>query len=128
MDTEAVIMTVCITTATTEPGARMDARFGRSPYFTFVETDSGEVTIEENPFAGGSSGVGARVGQFVAEHGTRALITAQVGPSAHAVLEAAGIDAYVSHAETVHDALAEFKEGKLERIVEPSDAKHSGRS
>lgn len=121
-------MKVCITTAGAEAGDRLDSRFGRSPCFTFVDTESGDVRTEPNTYADGAGGVGARVAQFIAERGTQAVITAQVGPSAFAVLDAAGIEAYVSTAATVTEALAEFVEGRLERVSSPADPKHSRRS
>jgi predicted Fe-Mo cluster-binding NifX family protein len=123
--TEVSIMKVCITTATTEPEAKLDARFARCRYFTFIDTETGELEIEENPFTGGANGVGTRVGQYLAERGTEAVITSQVGPSAFTVLQAAGITAYASGAATIHEALADFRSGLLERIAEPSGAKHA---
>ena len=121
-------MKVCITTAGTEPEAKMDARFARCRYFTFVDTESGAIEFVENRFAGGANGVGTRVGQYLAEQGADVVITSQVGPSAYAVLQAAGIEAYSSNASTIHEALAEYREGTLTRITEPTGSKHAGRS
>lgn len=119
-------MRVCITTATTDAPARLDARFGRAPWFTFLDTDTGESTVERNELADGASGVGAQAAQLVAERGAEVVITGQVGPSAFAVLKAAGIAAYTTTATTVEEALAAFRDGKLEAAGEPTGPGHHG--
>jgi predicted Fe-Mo cluster-binding NifX family protein len=119
-------MTICITTATTDAPALLDARFGRSPWFTFVDTETGDVTIEKNELADGASGVGAQAAQFVADRGVNAVITGQVGPSAFAVLKAAGIAAYTTEAQTVAEALDLYKEGRLEAAGAATGPSHGG--
>lgn len=119
-------MKICITTATTEPPARLDARFGRSPWFTFHDTETGTSTVERNELAGGASGVGAQVAQLVAERGAQAVVTGQVGPSAFAVLKAAGIAAYTTSASTVDEAVELFKAGELEAAGAPTGPGHHG--
>jgi len=119
-------MKICITTATTDPPALLDSRFGRSPWFTFVDTKTGNVAIEKNELADGASGVGAQAAQLVADRGATAVITGQVGPSAFAVLKAAGVVAYTTRAQTVTEALDLYKEGKLEPAGAATGAAHSG--
>lgn len=121
-------MKVCITTATTEGEPRLDPRFGRSPWFTFVDTESGAREVEENERAGGARGVGAQVAQYVAERGVDAVITGQVGPSAFQVLEAAGIAAYTTDAATVAEALDAFRAGTLVRVGAATTHAHHGGS
>ncbi len=121
-------MKLCITTATTEAPARLDRRFGRSPFLTFVDTDTDETKIEENGLADGASGVGAKVAQLVAERGATVVITGQIGPSAFAVLDAAGIATYTTSATTVAEALALFREGRLDSAQAPTGPGHHGGS
>ncbi|MFW6291430.1 MAG: NifB/NifX family molybdenum-iron cluster-binding protein [Spirochaetota bacterium] len=119
-------MTICITTATTDPPARLDSRFGRSLWFTFYDTETGTSTVERNDLAGGASGVGAQVAQLVAERGAQAVVTGQVGPSAFAVLKAAGVAAYTTSATTVDEAVELFGAGKLEAAGAPTGPGHHG--
>ena len=119
-------MKVCITTATTDSPARLDARFGRAPWFTFYDTDTGASAVERNELAGGASGVGAQAAQLVAERGAEAVVTGQVGPSAFAVLKAAGIPAYTTDAPTVDEAVELFRAGKLEAVGAPTGPGHHG--
>jgi predicted Fe-Mo cluster-binding NifX family protein len=119
-------MKVCITTATTDSPARLDARFGRAPWFTFYDSDTGASVVERNELAGGASGVGAQAAQLVAERGTEAVVTGQVGPSAFAVLKAAGIPAYTTDALTVDEAVELFRAGKLEAAGAPTGPGHHG--
>lgn len=119
-------MKVCITTATTDAPARLDARFGRAPWFTFYDTETGESKVEPNDLADGASGVGAQAAQLVAERGAVAVVTGQVGPSAFAVLKAAGIAAYTTSAATVDEAVELFQTGKLEPAGAPTGPGHHG--
>jgi predicted Fe-Mo cluster-binding NifX family protein len=120
-------MTVCITTDTTEPGARVDQRFGRAPRFTFVDTETGESTVVANEYGSGASGVGAQVGQMVAERGAQAVITGQVGPSAYRVLEVAGITVYTTPPIPVVEAVEAFRSGTLTKADAPTGpGRHGG--
>ena len=121
-------MRLCITTATTEAPARLDRRFGRSPFLTFVDTETNETQIEENSLADGASGVGAQVAQLVAQRGATAVITGQIGPSAFAVLDAAEIATYTTTATTVAEALTLFREGRLDSAQAPTGPGHHGGS
>lgn len=120
-------MTICITTSSDDPDPQVDARFGRSPYFTFVDTETKETRVEPNAFTGGAHGVGAQSAQYVADCGAHAVITGQVGPNAFRVLEAAGIPAYTISAATVSQAVQALSEGRLERAGGPTGPGHGGR-
>ncbi|MFW5688144.1 MAG: NifB/NifX family molybdenum-iron cluster-binding protein [Spirochaetota bacterium] len=119
-------MIVCLTTAGTGD-ATLDERFGRAGAFVFVDTENGASREIANGYAGGASGVGAQVAQFIVNEGAEAVITGQVGPSAFRVLEAAAIPAYTTSARTVSDALEELRAGSLERAGAPTGPGHHGR-
>ena len=108
-------MMICITTAGTEADAKVDARFGRSPWFTFVDVSTGDFRVEANEFAEGAHGVGTRVSQYVVDHGAEAVITGQVGPNALEVLSAAGVAVYTTDEMTIPEALNALGEGQLPR-------------
>jgi predicted Fe-Mo cluster-binding NifX family protein len=119
-------MTICITTATTDRDPLLDARFGRSPYYTFVDLETGETHVEPNELAEGAGGVGAQAAQFVAERGATALVTGQIGPNAFRVLQAAGVATYTTRERSVADALRAYREGRVERVAAPTAAGHQG--
>ncbi|MFX0100087.1 MAG: NifB/NifX family molybdenum-iron cluster-binding protein [Candidatus Hodarchaeota archaeon] len=74
--------------------ANMDFRFGRCPFFTFVEMEEGkikEMTISPNPASQAMGGAGPQAVQFVAGRKTDVVIVAQVGPNAANALTASGM-------------------------------------
>ncbi|MFW6247806.1 MAG: NifB/NifX family molybdenum-iron cluster-binding protein [bacterium] len=119
-------MTICITTDANGDGAKVDPRFGRAPFFTFVDTESGASRVVANVYASGASGVGAQVAQMIAEHGAEAVVTGQVGPSAFRVLEAAGVTVYTSPAVPVAEAVESHRTGTLEQAGGATGPGHQG--
>lgn len=119
-------MKLCITTATTEPPAKLDSRFGRSPFLAFVDTETDAVEFEENRLADGPSGVGSQVAQLICERGAHAVISGQIGPSAFAVLKAAGVPAYTTSAATLAEAIELFREGALTAAAAATGPGHHG--
>jgi len=102
-------MKVCITAQGATPDALIDERFGRAPYFIFMDTVTGISEAFANPYAGGGGGVGPKAAQLLIEHGAKAVITGQVGGNAQEVLVAAGISIHtVTGSKTVRQAFAEF--------------------
>ena len=64
-----------------------------------------------------------QAGTTVAAHGIGAVTTGNVGPNAHRVLAAAGIDIYqVADRVTVHEALAALRRGELTAVRAPTVA------
>jgi predicted Fe-Mo cluster-binding NifX family protein len=86
---------VAIPTATDEGlNANMDFRFGRCPFFTFVELEDGkikEMTISPNPATQAMGGAGPQAVQFVASKKADVAIVASVGPNAAGALMASGM-------------------------------------
>ena len=110
-------MIVCITARSTGMAAPVEERFGRAPFFVFVDTEKGTSKSVENPLIGAASGVGPRAVQLLAEHGATTVITGQVGGNAARALEAGGIKAYAYHGSgSVADALAEYTAGNLQPL------------
>lgn len=107
-------MIVGITARATGTDAPVEQRFGRAPYFVFVDTETGKSESVENPLVDAAGGVGPRAVQMLAEHGAAVLITGQVGGNAARALEAGGIKAYAYRGSgSVADALAEHAAGTL---------------
>lgn len=120
-------MKVAITVTENSLDANIDPRFGRCAYMILVDSESGEVLEGgENEFANAAGGAGTQTAQRVANWGAEAVLTGNVGPKAHGVLKAAGINVYTGLSGTAHDALEAFKAGKLDRTDNPTVDAHFG--
>ena len=103
--------------------ALVDPRFGRAAWFIVVDPESMEWTAVDNRESAGGGGVQA--GTLVADHGVRAVITGNIGPNAHKVLAAAGVDVYQGgNGVTVRDALDRLGRNDLSRVGSPTVAGH----
>ena len=93
----------------------MDTRLGRAQYFVIQDTESGEVEALDNAEnLNAMQGAGVQAGQNLANAGVEAVLTGNCGPKAFQVLDAAGVKVYLGISGTVADALAAFKDGKLQ--------------
>ena len=106
--------------------ARTSRLFGRCPYIVFVDTESSAYESLPNDAQGASGGAGVQAAQTVVQHGARAVVTGDVGPNAFDVLDAAGIAVYPYAGGTVGDAVAAFRDGRLEGAPRGTVADHRG--
>ena len=90
--------------------------FGRSPWFLFHNTVTGETQTFENPAVNAEGGAGIKAAQFVVDHHANALITVRGGENAAEVLLAAEIQIYKAQGSVAKENLAAFMEGKLEKL------------
>jgi predicted Fe-Mo cluster-binding NifX family protein len=102
-------MSVCIPSFGPTLDSRVQPIFGRCAYFTFVDPDSMEFESVLNPNASASGEVGALSAQFVIDRGVTAVISAQVGPKAQEVLNAAGVKIMAVEGNTVREAVEAFR-------------------
>jgi len=110
-------MIVCITARAAGTEAPVEQRFGRAPYFVFVDTETGKSESVENPLVDAAGGVGPRAAQVLSEHGATVLITGQVGGNAARALGMGGIKAYAYRGSgSVADALVAYTAGNLQPI------------
>ncbi|MDD3934236.1 MAG: NifB/NifX family molybdenum-iron cluster-binding protein [Methanoculleus sp.] len=110
-------MIVCITARAAGTDAMTEQRFGRAPYFVFVDTETGKSESVGNPLIDAAGGVGPRAVQVLAERGATVLVTGQVGGNAARAIEAGGIKAYAYRGSgSVADALAEYTAGDLQPL------------
>ncbi len=107
-------MKICVTS--TGPGldSPVDPRFGRCPYFIIVDPETMEYEVVSNQSADASGGAGMQAAQTVAEKGVGVVVTGHVGPNAVPVLDAAGIRSVIGAVGTVSDAVAQYRDGKLD--------------
>lgn len=109
-------MKICITAQGPTLDSPVEERFGRAPYFIFIDTDTSNIDTQENNFAAGAGGVGPKAAQVLIDRGVKALISGQVGGNAREVLVAAGIGMYTYRSNgTVRDAYEQFKKNTLNR-------------
>ena len=96
--------------------SKLDQRFGRTPCFMFVDTETMEFEAVDNGGAASSGGAGIAAAQLVADKDAKAVITGNVGPNAMNVLKAAKMDIYRGSAATVRENVELLNKGALERI------------
>lgn len=120
-------MKVVVTSTGESLSSMVDQRFGRAPAFVMVDTDSGEISSEDNA-AGvdAAQGAGIQAAERVARLGAARLITGHCGPKAFRTLMAAGIEVYTGATGTVGEAVEQLEAGELTRMMGPDRAGHWG--
>ena len=98
-----------------------DPRFGRAPYFVFIEDEAGKVTRKvyalKNSAADVPAGAGAEAAQLVMHEGIEAVVSGAVGPNAYKIFEKVGVDVFLIQGNvTVEEAYEKFKEGALQKM------------
>jgi len=110
-------MKICITAQGATPDANVEERFGRAPYFIFMDSATESFEAVANPFADGAGGVGPKAAQVILDHKAAALISGLLGGNAKAVLESAGVAMYAYRSSgSVRDALDAFRNNTLEQV------------
>jgi predicted Fe-Mo cluster-binding NifX family protein len=115
-------MRVAISAAGPDIEAGFDPRFGRTPYFLIVQTETMKYEAIPNPNINimGSSGIQAA--RFIGNMGAEAVITGQVGPNAFQTLSVIGVRIYQGMGRTVRQAVEAFKAGRLPLVTQPGPA------
>ena len=104
------------------------ARFGRSPYFLFCDSDDPQGTgdYKYNPSLIGVDGLGIVVAEFVVKEKVDILITGRLGRNALKVIQAINVQAYSApETMTLMEAISSWKEGGLTKINESSVGSHN---
>jgi len=104
-----------ITTTGQSVDALMDRRFGRAGGFLVFDLETETATvIDNNQNFQAAQGAGIQAAQQVVNTGAQALITGHCGPKAFHVLSTAGVAIYNCDAETVAQAIDQYKSGQLQ--------------
>ncbi len=108
-------MKIAFSTSGTDLNGQLDSRFGRAPRFLIyhLESDSFEL-VDNTQNLNAAQGAGIQSAETVARSGAKVLITGHCGPKAFRVLSAAGIKIFNCNPVTIAEALALYREGKLE--------------
>ncbi len=104
-------------------GARLSPHFGRAPFFTIVDAETGAVRVVANDRRHHQHGhcdpLGA-LGDVAAD----AVVCRGVGAHALLLLEQRGLAAYATEAWTVTEALDAFRSGALPRVGQEQACRH----
>jgi predicted Fe-Mo cluster-binding NifX family protein len=119
-------MNLAVTSSGPNLDDRMEARFGRCPYFILIDPDTLAFEAVENPNIALSGGAGIQSAQIMAERGVTTVLTGNCGPNAFKVFGAAGIQVVAGVDGTVREAVEKFKAGGLKSAEAPSVAAHFG--
>jgi predicted Fe-Mo cluster-binding NifX family protein len=93
--------------------APIDPRFGRCTYFVIVDTDTMKSEVFPNASQTASSGAGIQAAQTIVNKGAKLVLTGSVGPNAHQVLSASGIEVITGVDGTVQEAIRKYKNSQL---------------
>ena len=104
---------VCVSAAGSSIDSQIDPRFGRCACFIVADTDTMDCQYLPNAAYESPHGAGIQAAQAVANQKVQAVITGMVGPNAHRVLSAAGIEIITGVSGTVRDAIQRYKTGQL---------------
>jgi len=114
-------MRIIVSTVTGGLEDRVNTAFGRTPTFTIVDVEKGEiknVQVVPNPGYSQPRGAGVTAAQFVIDQGANVVIAGQFGPNSSGVLQAAGIRMISAPATmTVREAVEAFLRGELTTAV-----------
>jgi len=110
---------------------QIDSRFGRCPFFVFIEIDKDKKEIINNKTIKNESaeqfgGAGTTSAQFVVNEGVEAVISSNVGPKAFQVLSQLGIDIYQGQGK-IEDVIQEFLKGNLNKTNQATGPAYMGK-
>ena len=119
-------MKIAITAVEPSLDAMVEPRFGRSPYFLIVDTDTMDFEAIENPNVALGGGAGIQSAQLIANKGAEVILTGNIGPNAFQALSAVGIKVISGCSGTVRELIEQFKAGKLSPSNTSSVQSHFG--
>ena len=119
-------MKIVVSSSGENINAQLDPRFGRCPYFIFVDSESLEFEAVPNESMMASGGAGIQAAQTVANKGAEVVITGNVGPNAFQTLNAAGLKIITGAAGTIQEVIEKFKNGELRETKSANVNSHFG--
>jgi len=119
-------MRLCIPTVDDRGLAgRLSSHFGSAPYFTLVESGTGEVRVVENLHSEHEPG-SCHSADALRAYGVEAVVCRGLGRRAYGRMRIMGLPVFVSGEEEAAGALEAFRQGRLRRMTDES-ACHGGR-
>ena len=110
--------------------SKIAEHFGRAPFFTVIETETGKLYSRKNN--GQHFGGHARPGKMMQEELVETVLCANLGRKALVMLRESGTRVFTGASGTVRQAFEAFNSGKLSEPEEDSvccgGGRHSGQS
>ena len=118
-------MKIAITAQGQDLSSRLDLRFGRAKWLIVVDAETGDFQAHDNVVnLNAAQGAGIQTGRNIANLGTDAVITGNVGPNAFKTLNAANVKIFLAEKQTVAEAVDLFKAGKLKQVEQANVEGH----
>lgn len=114
-------MKICITSSGANLDSPVDPRFGRCPYFIFLDTEKkDDFRAIPNAGIGAVRGAGVQASQTVSDRGAEAVITGNIGPNSFAALSSSGIKIFQARpGTTVKEAVEGMEKGSIQEVSRP---------
>ncbi|MDP1991520.1 MAG: NifB/NifX family molybdenum-iron cluster-binding protein [Syntrophales bacterium] len=120
-------MKVAITASGESLNSPVDRVFGRARFFVITDPEETSVEVLENSQnVNAAQGAGIQAAQQIANKSVDVVLTGNVGPNAFRALDAVHIKVYQFESDvlTVHDAVAAWKDGRLQEVKAPTAKGH----
>jgi predicted Fe-Mo cluster-binding NifX family protein len=118
-------MKIAVTVREPHPDSEVDPRFGRAAYFLIHDTATGGwESVDNDQNVAAAQGAGVQAAQTMVARDVAALLTGHCGPKAFRVLSAAGVAVCVGATGTASEAVAAYREGRLEPSTTPDVQGH----
>ncbi len=118
-------MKIAVTAQGNTLDSAVDPRLGRAKGFILTDENGESCEYVDNvQNLNAASGAGIQAAQNIINNNAEAVITGNCGPKAFSVLAAGRVKVYTGASGSVSDALAEFREGKLEESSEANVEGH----
>lgn len=125
---EEVFLKIAVSASGPGLEARVDPRFGRSPFFLIVNPETWEFEVVPNrPNLKAPQGAGIQAAVLVARYQPAAVLTGNCGPKAFHTLEAAGIPVIVGVEGSVRQAVQHYRIGNFKSARGPNVTGHRQR-
>ncbi len=119
-------MKIAVTATGPSLDDQVEARFGRTPYYLFIDPDTMEFETIQNPNIAAGGGAGIQSAQLMSEHDVKYVLTGNCGPNASQVFGAAGIQVIVGVTGSIRQAVEQFKAGTFVPSSQPNVESHFG--
>jgi len=104
---------------------RLSSHFGSAPFFTLVDSETGEARVVANLHEQHEPGT-CQSAEALRGYGVGAVVCRGLGRRAFARLRNMGLPVFVTDGEDPAEALAKYRSGRLDRLTSES-ACHGGR-
>jgi len=119
-------MKIAVTATGPSLDDQVEARFGRTPYYLFIDPEAMEFEAIQNPNVAAGGGAGIQSAQLMVDHDVKYVLTGNCGPNAAQVFGAAGIQVIVGVTGIIRQAVEQFKAGTFTSSDQPNVASHFG--